>query len=165
MTKRWLPLDLHGVEDIPSLVQKLLETLPNGDFESHLIFRRVEKIRLGFFLFRAALLVTQNEQGFDIGLSTYHKSSIDDWMIDIGHEIGHTFAWGIELIPPLNDQRQWGEISEWELPDRIRESEEEFCDLFGIAWANSCDGHPGLRKYLEKLGGKHGIIHIQFLDD
>lgn len=163
MSKRWPPLDMHGVEDIPSLVQKLLGTLPDGCYESHLISRRVWKIRLGFFLhYRAVLIGTPNEQGFDIGLSNYHECSMNDWIIGIGHELGHTFAWGIELISPLHRQRQWGEVSKWGLPNMFRESEEEFCELFGIEWSKSCDGHPELRKYLKELGGKDGTIHIQF---
>jgi len=159
MTKRWPPLDLHGVKDSPSLAQKLLETLPGDDFESHLISRRVRKIRFGFLIFHAGLLKASCGEGFDIGLSTYHGSSIDDWIIDIGHELGHTFAYGVELISPLCRQQQWGVYNESE---ELRDSEEEFCDLFGIAWAKSHGGHPELRSLLKKLDGKPGTIHIQF---
>lgn len=160
MSVRWPPLELHKVEDIQSLVRKLLVTLPDGDSESHLISRRIEKIKFGFFFFRAVLFVMPPNQKFCIGLSNYHRSSMDDWMIDIGHELGHTFAWGIELIPPLNDQRQWGEMSKWGLPNGFRESEEEFCDLFGVEWAKSCGGHQELRKLINKLEGKNGTVHI-----
>ena len=143
MADRWPPLDQYEVGDIPSLARKLLHTLPGGDFRSHLEARRVGKIELGFFLFGAVLLMLPGETGFGIGLSCYHENSVKDWMLRIGHELGHTFAYGIKPDVPIRRESTWG----GDMPHKYDEREEELCDLFATEWVN-CWKHDELRSLL-----------------
>jgi len=147
MSEQWAVLGLHGVEDIPSLVRKLLATLPGGNFQDHMTGRRIRKVEFKNILDPATMMETSDKQGFDMILSFGVDSSVEEWMISIGHELGHTFAYGIKLSSPLRLR--------WRLPYRIADpEEEEFCELFGTEWAALDGGHPALRtllqEYLEK---------------
>ena len=148
MSQDWSVLRLHGVEDVPSLARKLLATLPDGDFRNHFIARRIKKIDLGRIISDAMLTQTPDKQGFNIVLLFNRKSSVEEWMISIGHELAHTFAYGIKLDSPL--------LLRWRTDYHVDEKEEEFCELFGAQWASLGDGHAALRHllrtYLEKPG-------------
>lgn len=164
MSERWTALDIHAVEDIPSLVCKLLAVLPGKNFQDHITARQIRKIEFAHMLSDAMLMRTPDEQGFDIVLSFDSRSSVEEWMISIGHELGHTFAYGIRLSSPLHLR--------WRLSFCFTDpNEEKFCELFGTQWATLDGGHLTLRTllqtYLEKtraevLNASNGWRHTVF---
>ena len=141
MPGQWAPLHLHGVANTPSLVSKLLATLPGKSFIDHLKARHIRKVILTRTVFFEAMLVPiLDKEEFDIFLAWTEKSSVENWLISIGHELGHTFAYGIKLTPPL--QRRWP------CSNSTYENEEEFCEQFGIVWAALDGSHPTLQSLL-----------------
>ena len=140
MSKQWTPLHLHGVADIPSLISKLLATLPTAGFIDHLKTRRIRTVVFRPTVSEAMLVPTADKQGFDIWLSWTNKSSVEEWLVSIGHELGHTFAYGIKLTPPLQLR--------WRNSYLIDHGEEEFCEQFGITWAALDGGHSALQSLL-----------------
>lgn len=91
----------------------------------------------------AMLVPTVDKQGFDIWLSWTSRSSVEEWLVSLGHELGHTFAYGIKLTPPL---QPW-----WQSLNFIDKDEEEFCEQFGAAWACLDEGQRVLRSNLSEL--------------
>jgi len=127
----WNVLKFFSVADIPSLVEKLVDTLPCGSVEAQLRARKIYSFRLILMKNTQALLVPifSNDKEYEIPdcfkVALKKDSTINEWVFSVAHELGHTFAFNCDIDGSL--ERIWSRV-------KCYYCEEVFADEFARQW-------------------------------
>jgi hypothetical protein len=129
----WSVLRKAGFASIPQMAQGLLYRVQRQDLVYFLKDHRVRRLLMGWEK-RSGLawLTAEDIYVNSMYRITLRPDRIYSWIEDLGHEIGHLFAWNFDSLP-------------------LSKGEENFAEIFGNLWASKKEERLKARKIFCRL--------------
>lgn len=143
---------------IRNIAETFVTKVPEGSIQEQLKWFKVSQIRFADYL---SFSHAGAAIGRDVWITLPKKTTLQDKLLSVGHELGHLFQYFPEKeslrescpFGPPRDGGKWGRFHGLNSHDEV----ELFCDAFGIVWLQRGENKRDLAKLLMSTLGDRTI--------